>query len=213
TFIIGVIYKFIFVYLHPFSGKEACQKMLIFDKGDAIFYLTCFSIDDVITIDSDNDGNVVNDGSADARITITDTDTGSFIDETKTDTILLPIGLEMRPWKKFAVRLGVTHSIQTTKMTDTTKVTNDGLEKMVFESNCATTTAYEATTDGKDTGTETTTISENTVRTTQYYYGIGYDWSKNVSFDILGLSGYNPLTGSANILDISQWRISCVLKF
>ncbi|MFH1540674.1 MAG: hypothetical protein ABID79_02335, partial [Elusimicrobiota bacterium] len=46
TFIIGVIYKFIFVYLHPFSGKEACQKMLIFDKGDAIFYLTCFSIDD-----------------------------------------------------------------------------------------------------------------------------------------------------------------------
>jgi len=165
---------------------------------------------DITIVDTDNDGSVVNDGAADSRVTVEDTDTASFASETNTDQFQIPIGLEMRPWKPFAVRLGVTHTIVRTKTTNTSVIISDGLRKTTTESNGASAIVYEATGGGKQTGAETTAVNTTIARNTQYYYGIGYDWSENLSFDILGLSGAG--TG-AGILDLASWRISATLKF
>ena len=167
---------------------------------------------DITIVDTDNDGSVVNDGVADSRKTVEDTDTASFASETNTDQFQIPIGLEMRPWKPFAVRLGVTHTIVRTKMTNTSVIISDGLTKTTEEKNGTSTITYEVTPGvvGKKTGAETTAVNTTIARTTQYYYGIGYDWSENLSFDILGLSGAG--TG-AGILDLASWRISATLKF
>ncbi len=169
---------------------------------------------DVSTFDGDNDGEVVNDTNdpldTDNRTTVEDTDTATFVNENKTDTLQIPIGLEMRVWRKFSTRLGVTHQIQAAKATNTTKVINDGLIKTTVESNGVAPVTYEGTGAGKNTGQETTTVTNSITRTTQYYYGIGYDWSENLSFDILGVSG---MGSGAGILDLASWRISATLKF
>jgi len=165
------------------------------------------SVRNVMTYDAQNNG-FTNDGtSGDMRVTITDKNTFEFVFETKTDTIQLPIGMEMRPWKKFPVRLGVTHRIQTTKTTNTMKTTKDELAVTVTETGGATITTYEATGPGKQTSDEATTIVTTHVRITQYYYGIGYEWSENLTFDILGIAS------GVSILDLSAWRIGATLKF
>ncbi len=165
----------------------------------------------VDSYDEDNDGNVINDTDdpldSDYLNTYTDTDTGSHSDEIKTSTIQFPIGLEMRPWEKFAVRLGVTHQIQTVKETTTDCMTGDGRWQNVYQSNGVDTTTEEDLSWGKTTSDKYVESEENTTRTTQYYYGIGYDWSENISFDILGVAS------GGSILDLNNWRIGCTMKF
>ncbi|HAV43475.1 TPA: hypothetical protein DCX15_05615 [bacterium] len=166
-------------------------------RNDVIFY--------DINANDDIDG-------ADYRVTITDTDKGSFSQGSTRTRLQFPLGLEMKPWRRFAVRLGVTHNIATTKNTDKTKVTEDGLRKTVREIVGATITTHEFT--PKTTAQETTTIRETTSRSTQYYYGVGYEWSENLVFDILGLTGDSSWTGGrTGILDIGAWRIGATLRF
>ncbi|MCK4532996.1 hypothetical protein KAU39_04360 [bacterium] len=160
--------------------------------------------------DEDNDGNVTDDpddpADTDYQTTRTDIDTGSHSSEIKTNTIQFPIGLEMRPWKKFAVRLGVTHQIRTVKETTTDCTTSDGWWHEETVSNGVVVTSDE-TGGTKTTSDKRVESEENTTRSTQYYYGIGYDWSENISFDILGVAG------SWTILDLGSWRIGCTMKF
>jgi len=162
---------------------------------------------DITIVDRDNDDSYVNDGAGDSRVTIEDTDTASFVNENNIDTLQIPIGLEMRPWKPFAVRLGVTHTVTKTKATNTATLIDDGLWKRTTESNGASAIVYEGTGAGKATGAENTNVQTTVARATQYYYGIGYDWSENLSFDILGVADGN------DILDLNNWRISATLKF
>ena len=173
-------------------------------NGNAV--ITTINIE---SYDENNDGNVINDPdtAGDYLNTYSDTDTGSHSDEIKTSTIQFPIGLEMRPWEKFAVRLGVTHQIQTVKETTTDCMTGDGRWLNVYQSNGVDTTTEEDLSWGKTTSDKYVESEENTTRTTQYYYGIGYDWSENISFDILGVAS------GGSILDLNNWRIGCTMKF
>ncbi len=183
-------------------------------NGTAV--ITTTNID---SYDEDNDGNVTNDTDdpldSDYQTTRTDVDTGSHNNEVKTNTVQFPIGLEMRPWKKFAVRLGVTHQIQTLKETTTQCMTSDGRwHEETVANGLITSSLDENLAGGKTTFDKTVTIEENTTRSTEYYCGIGYDWSENISFDILGIAGLDTGWGIGNnLLNISNWRIGCTMKF
>ncbi len=174
--------------------------------GTAVITMTSIN-----SYDEDNDGNLINDpddpSDTDYLNTYTDVDTGSHSSEIKTNTVQFPIGLEMRPWEKFAVRLGVTHQIQTVKETITDCMTGDGRWKNVHQTNGVDTTTEEDLSWGKTTSDKTVETEEDTTRTTQYYYGVGYDWSENISFDILGVAS------GGSILDLNNWRIGCTMKF
>ena len=143
----------------------------------------------------------------------TQTETGAWKSSAKTtdNTVQIPIGLEMRKWKKFAVRLGVTHQI---RMRESVSSRKDGTYSVVTitqqDGGAAMTTTYGSSTLYQN---DQTLTSKTTTRTTQYYYGIGYDWSENVSFDILGVAGGWAGGGGFNLFDLSTWRISCILKF
>jgi hypothetical protein len=166
----------------------------------------------VDTYDEANDGFKNESGSNDYRETKTYTKKGQKSTKTETNKITIPLGLELRPWAKFPVRLGVSHYIKKTKTTTVDNLIEDGITTTTWESN------------GNDSGAKTysyTPVPNNNVNvnnsvenTTSYYYGIGYEWSKNLTFDILGVAGSSVAGGGrTGILDISSWRIGATLKF
>jgi hypothetical protein len=157
----------------------------------------------VAIYDQNNDGfnNVA--GSADYRDTITETEDGRSENKTETSTIQIPIGLELRTIKKFPIRLGVTHQIQSTKTTATTEINNPANRTTVTDENGGTVTSYDAS--GVRSISSTTQTTD--IRTTQYYYGIGYEWSENLVFDVLGIAGGD------SVFDLNDWRIGATFRF
>ena len=67
----------------------------------------------VSVYDDASDGFSNSAATADQSVTIVRSYGWNRKTEQTISTIQLPIGLEMRPWKKFAVRIGATHQIQT----------------------------------------------------------------------------------------------------
>jgi len=112
---------------------------------------------------------------------------------TDTKTIILPVGLEYKATKALAIRLGASHRIATTKTTSDSTVT-----------------AYNAAalpTKSKLQSVTTSDVDETVTRTTNFAYGAGINVSKNLEVNLTNM------LGSADLLDLSCWRIEAVLKF
>lgn len=161
--------------------------------------------------DSANNGFENSVTSGDSRTTITDNDAGNTLNQTKRNTISIPLGLETKVTKRLVLRLGVTHQIADVKTKSESKTTRNELETTVTEAGGMTTTAYSAAV----TTTEAT-IGPNThnkLRTTQYFYGAGFAWNENLYFDILNFSGASDGADSAGLLDLGAWRLGLTLMF
>lgn len=170
------------------------------------------SMRNVATYDATNDGLKLGAGTAlgDWRTTTTQTDKYTSNSETVTTAYLFPIGLELQPFKKLKVRLGVTHAVINVVTKTESKQTEAGLGQSYNEAGAvAPTTTYAG---GAATTGDTVVYTETTdkERETQYFYGIGYQWNENLSFDILNFSGAGSGGG---LLDLASWRIGATLLF
>ena len=159
----------------------------------------------VYTYDRDNDGFSNTVASGDGRITQTDANTGTVRQKTDSSTLQLPIGFELHPWPKMPVRLGVTHQIARTKSTNTTTLVADGQVRTVTEIGGTNTTTYAG--GSTVTSNETTAVFTDVSRSTRFFYGMGYQWSENLTFDFLGIASGN------DVLDLKDWRIGATLVF
>lgn len=159
----------------------------------------------VYTYDRGNDGFSNTVAAGDQRVTQTDENSGTVRQKTESSTLQLPIGFELHPWPKMPVRLGVTHQIARTKTTNTTTVVSDGQVETVTEVGGTTTTTYVG--GSTVTGNESTCVTTDVTRTTRFYYGMGYQWSENLTFDFLGIASGN------DVLDLNDWRIGATLLF
>ncbi len=171
------------------------------------------TISNQVSVDATGDGLQVGaaDPAGDSRVTTTQTNKISGKTEMDWTTYSFPIGFELKPHKKVKLRLGVTHTVTELVTKVHAKTTEDGLTTTVTEAGgSAAVTTYGGgasnTGDTLDSDTKTTTKT----RTTQYYYGAGFRWSKNLSIDILNFSGDGS---GAGILDLASWRVGMTLLF
>lgn len=157
----------------------------------------------VKTYDIDNGGFLNTGASGDRRITVTEENSGTARQKTETSTLQVPIGFELHPWPKMPVRLGVTHQIARTKTTNTTTLIADGLTTTVTETGGTTTPTYSTGFNSN----EQSVVRTDVTRSTRFYYGMGYQWSENLTFDFLGIASGN------DVLDLNDWRIGATLVF
>lgn len=181
------------------------------DTDEDITYTEAISMQ--VADDATGDGLNLGAGTAagDSRVTISQTDKYQGQTETEVTTYDFPIGFELQPFKKLKIRLGVTHHVQEVVTKVKAKRLEDGLWTIVTEAGgaAAVTTLGGGTATTGDVNDDVTTTT-NKIRWTQYYYGAGYQWSENLSFDILNFSG----TGTgAGLLDLGSWRIGATLLF
>ncbi len=162
-------------------------------------------VKNVDTYDQTNNGFSNSAGSGDSRTTVTSSIDGRSSQKSNASVIQIPIGFEMRPYPKWPIRLGVTHQIATSKTTTVTTPAGSIIQtKTVTDTNGATLPAVYSPTQATGETTATKTQSTNS---TAYYYGMGYDWSENLVFDILGVAS------GSSVFDLNTWRIGATLKF
>ncbi|MFH1258410.1 MAG: hypothetical protein ABII74_01105 [Elusimicrobiota bacterium] len=169
------------------------------------------SLSNTTVYDRSNDGFDNSAASGDSRTTVTDNNGGNTLNETKTNTIIIPLGMEAKITKRMVLRLGVSHQIADTKSKSETQITRDDLQLTRTETGGATTEARTAA----STTTKATIVPNrhDKDRTTQYYYGAGFAWNENLYFDVLNFSGASDGANSAGLLDLGAWRLGLTLMF
>ncbi|MFH1380115.1 MAG: hypothetical protein ABII23_07555 [bacterium] len=149
---------------------------------------------------------------ADTRVTLTRTQTIEEQSDIETTTYQFPIGLELQPFKKLKLRLGVTHQVQETVTKTKVKVLSDtGTIQVTETGGAASATTSTTTQNPRDIANYTDATGK--VRTTNYFYGAGYQWSENLSFDILNFTGTGAPAATDSILHLGNWRIGATLIF
>ncbi|MBD3272610.1 MAG: hypothetical protein GF384_08765 [Elusimicrobia bacterium] len=171
------------------------------------------SLSTVSSLDATGDGLAVGqaDAGADTRTTVTQTTTNQEQTETDVTTYQFPIGLELQPFKKLKLRMGVTHQVQETVTKTKVKVLTDtGVSTLTEIAGVAPATVIGTAANPRDVVNYTDTTAK--VRTTNYFYGAGYQWSENLSFDVLNFTGAGT-AASDSILHLGNWRIGATLIF
>ena len=163
-----------------------------------------YTMTNVAFVDNNSDGSI---NGADAKVTNTNNSTWTNSIETKVNTLQIPIGLEMQVVKGLNARLGATHTVTDTTTTNAANATDLNRIKTETETaivgGTATTKTY-VNADGTQTFNNTTQTAHTVSHSTAYYFGAGYVWSENLSFDILC---------NANLVNLASWKIGATLSF
>ena len=175
--------------------------------GIGLFYgLSSYSdstaaIDTTVSVRVYDNGDTIS-GPEDYTRTITQSETWMTHVDGSLNRMVVPVGLEFGIAKPLVFRLGARYTITYDDYTTTTELLDYEPERTV--------TVY-----GDGTVTETIedpgprperSVETNTVKTsaTDYFYGIGWDVTKNLQIDLMGFS---------DITDLGNWRLSATMKF
>jgi hypothetical protein len=115
-------------------------------------------------------------------------------------TVSLPVGLEFKLFNPLKLRLGARHTI---RFPDVTTV--DDLKAFLPAKTKVTLgdgTSYE--TMAPQTRRPSTSTEKETIHETHYYYGLGWNATDNLQFDLMNFARLNDLT---------NWKLSVTFKF
>jgi hypothetical protein len=153
-------------------------------------------------------------GSPDSRVMQIWSEERLITQEDDTTTYQFPIGMELGVGKRLKLRLGATHTVQRIVSEQKNQRTRSSQVATYVETGISApgsqTLTYDAV--GQTTGDtgDQHIFSTTQTRDTNYYYGAGYQWSDNLSFDILN---FGSGTGEAGLLELSNWRLGATLMF
>jgi len=115
-------------------------------------------------------------------------------------TVYLPVGLEFKIFNPLKLRLGAQHTVS---FRDETKV--DDLKEFLPAKTKVTLgdgTSYE--TMAPQTRKPSTSTDKPTIHETEYYYGLGWNATDNLQFDLMHF---------AELTDLTEWKLSVTFKF
>lgn len=159
------------------------------------------AIDTTVSVRVYDNGDTIQ-GPEDYTRTVTQSETWMTHVDGNLNRLAVPVGLEFSIAKPLVFRLGAQYVITYDDYTTTTELLDYEPQR--------TLTVY-----GDGTQTETIqdpgpmperSVETNTVKTsdTDYYYGIGWDVTKNLQIDLMGFS---------DITDLGNWKLSATMKF
>lgn len=153
-----------------------------------------------VEVYDDNDG--ISNDPDDYVETIWSSEVWTITTTGSVNSFAVPVGVEFYLAKPLVFRLGAQHTLSYNDFTTVTNLDDYEPERTRLVLGDGTTTETMIDPDPMPVGSEE--IDTYTLPVTNYYYGLGWQVTKNLQIDLMG---FNELT------DLSNWRLSAMLKF
>ena len=175
--------------------------------GIGLFFNTSSYSDSTAAIDTTVDITVYDNGDTiqgpeDYTRTITQSETWMTQVDGSINSFVIPVGLEFLIAKPLVFRLGAQHTLSYNDYTTTVELIDYQPQRTLTVYGDGTQT--EVIQDPGPRPERSVHQETEKIPETNYYYGIGWNVSKNLQIDLMG---FNDIT------DLSNWRLSATLKF
>jgi hypothetical protein len=159
------------------------------------------AIDTTVSVRVYDNGDTIS-GPEDYTRTITQSETWMTYVDGSLNRLAVPVGMEFAIAKPLVFRLGAQYAITYDDYTTTTELLDYEPERTLTVYGDGTTTeTIEDPSPRPERSVETNTM---TTSETDYFYGIGWNVTKNLQIDLMGFS---------DITDLGNWKLSATMKF
>jgi hypothetical protein len=169
-------------------------------NNESVFDST-YEVHDVVNVYDYDDGDTISNETDDFVQTTTSSDTWIDMSDGSVMSLIFPVGVEFFIMPRFCVRLGATHTLQFTDITNTIEMVDFDPMMVNIEYGDGTDTTYYQGSGDIPSSSETI---KTTSSSTNYAYGIGWRVNDNLQLDFMGFS---------KLTDMTSWELSATLHF